>query len=203
WARFPDIVRSADGELRPTLKAGATVLAAAIAGALVAIVLLALVDLLYQRWQHERDLRMTKQEVREDLKQSEGDPHLKARVRQVQRELASRRMMEEVPKATVVVTNPTHFAVALRYELDAGDGERLGAPRVVAKGADLLAQRIKHVAREHAVPCYEDVPLARSLYARAEVGREVPEDLYEAVATVISFVYRTRRGRPAAALAER
>jgi flagellar biosynthetic protein FlhB len=133
---------------------------------------------------------MSKQEVRDEMKSTEGDPHLKGRIRRVQRELAARRMMADVPTATVVVTNPTHYAVALRYE----DEERSqrSAPRVVAKGVDHLAQRIKELARESGVPLYEDVPLARALHAQCELGDQVPVDLYEAVAGVLAYVYRVQ-----------
>jgi flagellar biosynthesis protein FlhB len=144
-----------------------------------------------KRQQHSKDLRMTKDEVKRERKQDEGDPLIKSRIRTIQREVAMRRMMEDVPKATVVVTNPTHYAVALSYEPAEG-GALPAAPRVVAKGVDALAQRIKAVATAADVPLYEDVPLARSLYAQTEVGDEVPEALYQAVATVIQFVWRLR-----------
>src|SRR6185503_1902075 len=149
--------------------------------ALAVILLLAVLDALFQRRQYEGDLRMTRAEVKEEHRLTEGDPHVRARIRSVQRELAMRRMMEDVPKATVVVTNPTHFAVALRYERE--DGAR-HAPLVVAKGVDHLAERIKEVARAHGVACHEDVPLARALHARVRIGQEIPEELYAAVAAV-------------------
>jgi len=126
------------------------------------------------------------------MKNSEGDPHLKARVRRVQREMASRRMMADVPKATVVVTNPTHYAVALRYDRDEETGAGRGAPVVVAKGVDHVAERIKEIAREAEVLCYEDVPLARALHAQCEIGDEIPVDLFQAVATVLAYVYRVQ-----------
>lgn len=190
WNNIERIIRVSDNEVGPLIVAAGQVALRCVVGALVVILLLSLVDLAFQRYQHERDLRMTKKEVKEEAKQQEGDPHVKARIRQVQRELSSRRMMADVPDATVVVTNPTHYAVALRYERD--DEERAMAPVVVAKGVDHLAQRIKAAARDANVVCYEDVPLARALYAQAEVGEEIPEDLYAAVATVLGYVYRLR-----------
>jgi flagellar biosynthetic protein FlhB len=168
-----------------------------VSGALAAILLLAVLDTLFQRWQHERDLRMSRQELREEMRNLEGDPHIRARIRRVQRELASRRMMSDVPKATVVVTNPTHFAVALRYEREPVSGKSAGAPRVVAKGVDAVAERIKSAAREAEVPCYEDVALARALHARCEIGDEVPIELYQAVAEVLAYVYRLQGVLPA------
>ena len=154
---------------------------------------LSIVDLVYQRWQHDQDLRMTKEEVRQEHKNSEGDPHVKARIREVQRRFARQRMMADVPKATVVITNPTHVAVALRWEGDAPDGARgrrsAAAPVVVAKGVDLVAQRIKEVAREAGVPLREDVPLARALHAQCEIGDEIPAGLYQAVAAVLAQVW--------------
>jgi flagellar biosynthetic protein FlhB len=155
---------------------------------LVILGLLAIADFGYQRWKHTQDLRMTHQEVKEEYRQTEGDPLLRSRIRSLQREMATKRMMADVPTADVVITNPTHYAVALRYRR----GED-AAPRVVAKGADHLAQRIKAVAREHGVMLREDKLLARALYRAVEVGRMVPEDLYRAVAEVLAYVYRARR----------
>lgn len=190
WSQVPNIVRLGPTELGPLLRGLGHVAVRCTAGALVAILLLSIVDLLFQRWQQERDLRMTKQEVKEERKNTDGDPHVKARIRSVQREMAQRRMMGEVPKATVVVTNPTHYAVALRYERDEQGQPLDGAPVCVAKGVDAVALRIREVASEHGVVCYEDRPLARSLFAQVEVGEEIPEDLFAAVAAVLTYVYR-------------
>lgn len=191
-------ISSIDGiDPGPPLLVANRVLIKATIAALVAIVAIGLIDLMFQRWQHSKDLRMTKQEVREEHKNQEGDPHIKARVRQVQRELASRRMMDDVPDATVVVTNPTHYAVALKYEREGADG---GAPRVVAKGVDHVAQKIKQLARESDVLCFENVPLARALHARCEIGDVIPEDLFEAVASVLAYVYRVQGERLTAAV---
>ncbi|MGI5840569.1 MAG: flagellar biosynthesis protein FlhB [bacterium] len=153
--------------------------------AAASLLILAAGDYFYQRWENEQQLRMTKQEVKEELKQTEGNPQIKSRIRQIQRSIAMRRMMAEVPKADVIITNPTHFAVALRY-----DPARMSAPKVVAKGADYMAERIKKTAREHKVTIVEERELARSLYRSAEVGDIIPEMLYQAVAEVLAFVYR-------------
>ena len=182
-------------DIGPALLVADDLFVRSIVAALVAIVVLGVVDFAYQRFQHNKDLKMSKQEIREENKNIEGDPHIKARIRQVQREMASRRMMDEVPDATVVVTNPTHYAVALKYERDTEDG---GAPRVVAKGVDHVAQHIKKVAAENGVTCFENVPLARALHAQCEVGEIIPEDLFEAVASVLAYVYRVQGGPVAA-----
>jgi flagellar biosynthetic protein FlhB len=152
--------------------------------------LVAAVDVPFQIWDHERRLRMTREEVRQENKESEGDPHVKAHIRSQQREMARRRMMSEVPKADVVVTNPTHYAVALRYQ----DGA-MGAPRVVAKGAHALAARIRELAQEHQVPILNAPPLARALYRHTELGDEIPSALYSAVAEILAYVYQLRRHR--------
>ncbi len=189
---LPEIIQVGVSELGPLLAAmGQIVIRSALAG-LAAMVLLSVLDLLFQRYQHDRDMRMTKEEVKEEHKTTEGDPHVKARVRSLQRAAAQQRMMSDVPDATVVVTNPDHYAVALSYPRDAAGEPLLGAPRVVAKGADFLAQKIKEIARESGVPTYEDVPLARSLYAQVEIGDEIPGDLYSAVAAVLNYVYSLR-----------
>lgn len=148
---------------------------------------LALADYLYQRFEHERELRMTRQEVREEFKTQEGDPLIKSRIRTVARQIAYKRMMQDVPRADVVVTNPTHLAVAIRYE-----AERMAAPRVVAKGADLIAQRIRALAEEHGIPLVEDKPLARMLYRSVDIGEEIPANLFQAVAQILAHVYRLR-----------
>lgn len=153
----------------------------------------AALDWLWQRQRFLQRMRMTREELKEDFRQSEGDPHVRARLRQIRYERARRRMMQNVPKATVVVTNPTHFAIALRYEQ--GDTP---APICVAKGLDAVALRIKAVAEEHRVPIIEDPPLARALYATVELDEAIPREHYEAVAKVIGFVMRQaqrRRGR--------
>ena len=159
-----------------------------------AMLVLAAVDYGYQRWQHEKSLRMTKEEVRQEHKQTDGNPQLKSRIRARQRAIAKKRMMSDVPTADVVVTNPTHFAVALKYEAN-----KMGAPRVVAKGQDVLAFKIREIAQANDVPIVENVALARALYKQVEIGREVPGDLYEAVAEVLAFVYQINAKRRARA----
>jgi flagellar biosynthetic protein FlhB len=153
-------------------------------GAMIFIVVL---DLPYQLWSYYNKLKMTKEELRQEAKESEGDPHVKARIRAQQREMARRRMMAEVPTADVVVTNPTHYAVALKYS----EG-KMGAPRVVAKGADAVAAKIRELAAEHHVPLLEAPPLARALFRHTELGDEIPATLYAAVAEVLAYVFQLR-----------
>jgi flagellar biosynthetic protein FlhB len=190
WMHVDEIAGLGTSELGPQLAAMGVVALRTAVAALSVILVLAALDALFQRLQHERDLRMTRAEVKEEHRLSEGDPHVRARIRAVQRELAMRRMMSDVPRATVVITNPTHYAVALRY-----DKERGGAPVVVAKGADHLAQRIKELARAAGVRCHEDVALARGLYSRSTVGQEIPAELYAAVAAVLATIYRMQEAR--------
>ena len=148
--------------------------------------IMALMDLYYQKWQNNQDLKMSKQEVKEEFKQQEGDPQIKGKIRQKQRQMAMARMMQEVPKADVIITNPTHFAVALKYE--AG----MAAPGVLAKGQDLVAQKIKQLARDNRVPIVENKPLARALFAAVDVGGSIPHELYKAVAEVLAYVYKLK-----------
>lgn len=148
------------------------------------------IDAVYQKYDHTKKLRMSRQEIKDEMKESEGSPEIKGRIRQVQQAQARRRMMQELPKADVVVVNPTHFAVALKYD----DG-RMGAPRVVAKGADVLAQQIRAVATENRIPLVEAPPLARALYATTQVGREIPAALYVAVAQVLVYVYQLKQAK--------
>ncbi len=147
--------------------------------------IIAFVDLIYQRYKFNKDIKMTKQEVKDEYKNAEGDPQIKGKIRNKMREASQRRMMQDVPSADVVITNPTHFAVAVRY-----NPEEASAPRVLAKGADYLAQKIKELARENNVEIVENKPLARMLYANVEVGEEVPPELYQAVAEVLAMVYK-------------
>lgn len=155
-----------------------------VSGAMIFIVA---IDLPYQLWSHFKKLRMSKEELRREAKESEGDPHLKAHIRAQQREVARRRMMSEIPTADVVVTNPTHYAVALKYS----EG-KMRAPRVVAKGADAVAARIRELAAEHKVPLLEAPPLARALFRHTELGDEIPAKLYAAVAEVLAYVFQLR-----------
>jgi flagellar biosynthetic protein FlhB len=152
---------------------------------LLVYVVIALLDYAFQRWQHEEGIKMSKQDVRDEFKDTEGDPLIKSRIRSLQREMARRRMMAEVPTSDVVITNPTHFAVALRYDQSAMD-----APRVTAKGTDLVAEKIVALAQEHGVPLYEAPPVARALFRQTEVGDPIPVDLFHAVAEILAQVYR-------------
>jgi flagellar biosynthetic protein FlhB len=153
----------------------------------LALIVLAALDYIYQRWQHEQDLKMTKQEVKDEVKQSQGDPKVKARIRGVQLEMARRRMMEAVPEADVVITNPTHLAIALKF-----DAREMIAPRVVAKGAGFIAQRIREIAEENQIPIVEEKPLAQTLFKMVELGDYIPAELYRAVAEVLAYVYRLK-----------
>jgi len=150
------------------------------------ILVLAAADYAYQRWQTTQDLMMTKQEVKDEYKQMEGDPQIKGKIKQKQRQMAMARMMQEVPKADVIVTNPTHLAIALMYK------KGMVAPKILAKGQDLVAEKIKATAREHRIPIVENKPLARALYETVEIGDVVPQDLYQAVAEVLAYVYRLK-----------
>ncbi len=150
----------------------------------------AAIDFGLQRWEHQKKLRMTKQEAKEEFKDREGDPQIKARVRALQREVARKRMMQAVKKADVIITNPTHIAIALAYSKDS-----MLAPKVVAKGADFVAQKIKAIAAEAGIPQVENVPLARTMFKTVKVGQTIPRALYEAVAQVLAYVYRLKNKR--------
>lgn len=194
---MPAILSMSSLEILPMF-AAACGLAYSLALKLALILLvLAILDWAYQRWQRERDLRMSKEEVKEEMKRMEGDPMIKQRRARVARQLAMQRIGAAVPRADVVVTNPTHFAVALRY-----DAATMKAPKVVAKGADFMAMRIRQIAAASSVPMVERKELARALYRGVEVGQEVPPDLYGAVAEILAYVYRlngNRRGEVAVA----
>lgn len=153
----------------------------------VLFVIIGIADFGYQKWKHLHDLRMSKQEVKDEMKQSEGDPQVKGRIRQKMREGARRRMMQELPKADVVITNPTHFAVAIKY-----DKEKAEAPYVLAKGADYVASTIKEAAKEHKIEIVENKPLARMLYYNVEIGEQIPPELYQMVAEVLAYVYSVK-----------
>lgn len=155
---------------------------------LAVMTIIAGLDFMYQKFEHMKKLRMSRQDIKDEMRQSDGDPMIKAKLRQIRTERARQRMMQAVPDATVVVTNPTHFAVALKYIHD-----EMEAPEVVAKGADLVAQRIRAVAGEHDVPLVENPPLARALYASAEIGATIPPEHYRAVAEVIGYVMRLQK----------
>ncbi|SKA72655.1 flagellar biosynthetic protein FliR/FlhB [Clostridium sp. USBA 49] len=156
----------------------------------IIMIAIAAIDYLYQRFKYNKELKMTKQEIKEEFKQQEGDPQIKSRIRQKQREMASKRMMQAVPDATVVVTNPTHIACALKYE----DGKD-NAPKLVAKGADNIAIKIKEIAKENDVPIIENIVLARLIYSEVELDTEIPADMYQAVAEVLALVYKMKKNK--------
>jgi len=155
------------------------------------LVLIAAIDVPYQLWSHNKQMRMTKQEIKDESKETDGRPEVKSRIRQLQHEASQRRMLQDVPDADVVITNPTHFSVALKYDKDGS-----GAPRVVAKGQDLIAFKIRSIAMEHDVAIYEEPPLARALHGTTEIGDEIPGPLFLAVARVLAYVYHLRQSTP-------
>jgi flagellar biosynthetic protein FlhB len=179
------------GTLQVDVNAGVagagTVVMTGVKGLLVALVLIAAFDVPYQLWKHYKSLRMTREELRQELREQEGDPQLKARIRSLQRQVARKRMMAAVPTASVIVTNPTHYAVALQYH------ESMRAPKVVAKGTDKVAQKIREIGAAHGVPALEAPPLARALHKHTEIGQEVPHALYTVVAQVLAYVYQVQR----------
>ena len=181
---LPSLMRLDAGELART--SGHLIMKAVLYGFFCFLVF-GVVDFFIERWRFEHSIRMGKEELREEMRESEGNPMLKSRIRSLQREMARKRMMHEVPKATVVITNPTHLAVALRYEESEGK-----APRVVAKGAGVVAEKIKETARKHKVPIVEDKPLARALYKQLDIGAHIPEELYRAVAKILAYIYRLK-----------
>ncbi len=149
---------------------------------------ISIIDFMFQRWEYERELRMTRQEVKDEMKELEGDPLVKSRIRRRQREILKMRMMQRVPTADVVITNPTHIAVALKYE-----SEKMNAPKVIAKGMNLIAEKIKEVAKAHNVPIVEDKPLAQALYKMVDIDEEIPPQLYKAVAKVLAYVFSLKK----------
>lgn len=153
----------------------------------ISLIGLGAVDYFFQRWQLEKQMMMTKQEIKEEMKNRELDPMIKSRIRRVQREIANKRMMQKVPTADVIITNPTHIAIALKYDAN------LPAPQLIAKGADLIAEKIKEIAKEHKIPIIENKPLARTIFKTMKIGQVIPRELYVAVAEVLSFVFRLKR----------
>lgn len=153
----------------------------------VALMVLAIFDYIYQKYEYEKNIRMSKQDIKDEYKKMEGDPLIKGKIRERQRRMAMQRMMQEVPNADVIITNPTHFAVALKYE-----GSEMEAPQVIAKGQDYVALRIKEIAKENGVITMENKPLARALFQRAEIGDAIPADLFQAVAEVLAYVYKLK-----------
>jgi flagellar biosynthetic protein FlhB len=172
-------------EMNSAIKLSGQLIINALVTALLYFMIVAFISYLLERWQYERSLRMTREEVKEEYKEVEGDPRVKSRIRTLQLEAARRRMMQEVPKATVVITNPTHIAVALKYE------EKMIAPKITAKGAGIVAEKIKEIAEAHGVPVVEDRPLARALF-KHDLDTFIPEELYVAVAKILAYIYKLR-----------
>lgn len=154
----------------------------------VLLMFLAFLDYLYQKFDFEKNIRMSKQEIKDEYKKSEGDPKIKSKIKEKQRQMAMRRMMQELPQADVIITNPTHYAIALKY-----DETKADAPIVIAKGMDYVAVKMKEIAKKHNVVAVENKPLARSLYARVDIGGVIPEDLFKAVAEILAYVYRLKK----------
>ncbi|OAI52126.1 hypothetical protein AYO47_01270 [Planctomyces sp. SCGC AG-212-M04] len=167
---------------------GAGVVVRVLWSAAAAAVAIGVADYAWHVWRREQRLKMTKQEMKQEMKEEGGDPHLKARMRRMQREIAKRKGLKDVPSATVVLTNPTHFAVALKYDKDSS-----AAPKVIAKGSDALARQIVRIAKKHGVPVLERKPLARALYKYVDIGKEIPSEFYHTVAEILAFLYRQKR----------
>ena len=190
-SQFQFCILLVDKQIPAILKAFSHLTSRVVLQACLIMLFLSLLDVYYQRWQYEKDMKMTKQEVKEEHKQADGDPQIKARIRAIQRSMAQRRMMAKVPKASVIITNPTHYAVALLY------APKMEAPRVVAKGKDFVAKKIIATGRKHRIPVVQNPPLARALYSEVEVDTTIPVSLYKAVAKVLAYIYQQQRRRPA------
>jgi len=188
WILFHDILSLGALDFKQAYLASAEMVGWFFLAVCSTVILIAAFDVPFQIFQHRKKLRMTKQEVKEERKNTEGSPEIKGKIRRLQIEAAMRRMMEEVPKADVVITNPTHFAVALRY-----DDKRMRAPKVVAKGSDLVAARIREIATENNVPLFSAPPLARAIYFTTEINDEIPARLYLAVAQVLAYIFQLKR----------
>jgi len=191
---FGEVLSLAHMEPRAAINHGAGLLGWAFVWLCSSLALIAMVDVPLQLFQFKIALRMTRQELRDEAKESDGRPETKQRIRQMQQQLARRRMMHKVPTADVVIVNPTHFAVALKY-----DPKKMRAPRVLAKGVDLVAQNIRNIAAEHRIPIFESPKLARALYRSTDLNKEIPAGLYVAVAQVLSYIFRVRTLNPTVA----
>ncbi len=187
WSRLDEIMMLSTKNLGASLITLADITVRTGLFASGALLFLALLDYLYQRFDFEKSIRMSKQDIKQEYKTSEGDPIIKSRIKQKQREMAMSRMMQEIPKADVVITNPTHYAIALKY-----DENKLDAPYVLGKGLDFVAQKIKLVAKENDIPMMENRPLARALYDQAEIGQAIPEEFYKGVAEILAYVYKMK-----------
>ncbi|HEY9051157.1 MAG TPA: flagellar biosynthesis protein FlhB [Gammaproteobacteria bacterium] len=187
WVQMDDFSQLGHEDLTTALAHAGELLTSAFLYVTASLIIIAAIDVPFQIWDHNKQMRMTRQEVKDEMKDTEGKPEVRSRIRQLQRELAQGRMMEAVPKADVVVTNPTHFAVALKY-----DQGNMRAPLVLAKGTDLIAANIRRVAEENKVMLVEMPPLARALYHSTEIGQEIPHGLYVAVAQLLAYVYQLK-----------
>ncbi|HHL45930.1 MAG TPA: flagellar type III secretion system protein FlhB [Gammaproteobacteria bacterium] len=189
WSKLDAFLHLGDQPVDSALAQMANLLLWSFLAVSLTMILMALLDVPFQLWDHARQLKMSRQEIKDEHKQTEGNPEVRGRIRQLQREMAQRRMMSDVPDADVIVTNPTHYAVALKY-----DQQRMGAPKVVAMGADLVAAQIRAVGAENNVPVLSAPPLARALYHNAEIGQEIPAGLYQAVAQVLAYLFHLNNG---------
>lgn len=188
WTNLPEVLAlSFKSPWMTLITVGKLVGIMGIAASLV-LLCVSILDWMYQKFDYEKNLKMSKQDIKDEYKNSEGDPLIKSKIKQRQREMAMRRMMSEIPSADVVITNPTHYAIALKYDEDSMD-----APRVIAKGTDFIAQKIKLIAKEHDVIMVENRPLARAMYDQVEIGDPVPEEFFKAVAEILAYVYRIKR----------
>ncbi|VAW66334.1 Flagellar biosynthesis protein FlhB [hydrothermal vent metagenome] len=187
WSNTGEYLQLGSMPLQPALVKAGELLAWAFLLVTVALMIIAAIDVPFQIWDHKKQMKMTLQEVKDEMKDTEGKPEVKSKIRQLQRQMAEARMMDSVPEADVIVTNPTHFAVALKY-----DPDTMKAPLVLAKGADFVAMNIRRIATEHRILLMETPPLARALYHCTEIGQEVPQDLYVAVAQVLAYVFQLR-----------
>lgn len=188
WTNLEDVLSLALQEPLSTLSTVAQLTGLMGIAASAVLIVIALLDYMYEKFEYEKQLKMSKQDIKDEYKNSEGDPLIKSKIKQRQREMAMRRMMQDVPNADVVITNPTHFAICLKY-----DDTSMDAPRVVAKGTDYVAQKIKLIAKENNVVMVENRPLARAMYDQVEIGDQVPEEFFKAVAEILAYVYRIKR----------
>lgn len=187
WSNIDQVLMLSQKTVWDTLKTVVELVLKMGVAASLSLLFLALLDYLYQRYDFEKNIRMSKQDIKDELKNTEGDPLIRSRIKQKQREMAMSRMMQEVPKADVVITNPTHYAVALKY-----DEEKDDAPVVIAKGVDFIAQKIRAVAEENEIVIVENRPLARALYEELDIGDQIPEQFFKAVAEILAYVYRIK-----------
>ncbi len=188
WLDQPDLIALAREAVEPAIAHSLQILGWSFLVMSLSLIIISLIDVPFQLYDYNKKLKMTLQEIKDEMKNTEGKPEVKGRIRQLQREIAQRKMMSEVPEADVVITNPTHYAVALKYDQQGG-----GAPRVIAKGADFVALKIREVAEEHDVPLLSAPPLARALYHATEIGDEIPAGLYQSVAQVLAYVFQLKR----------